>query len=130
VFVSHTDFYSSFAAMTSQQLEPEEAPDSMDVLAALLGTSQRGRDELVVEGVQTKTVLRWKDWAYIPPHEGPAVNAHTHTELGNSPEPQLYDLSVDIGQIRNLAAEREDMVRALSARLDEIHRSSQTRPAP
>ena len=61
-------------------------------------------------------------------HEGPAVNVHTHTELGNSPEPQLYDLSLDIGQIRNLAAERGDMVRALSIRLDEIHRSRQTRP--
>ena len=53
---------------------------------------------------------------------------HTHTELGNSPEPQLYDLSLDIGQIRNLAAERKDIVRAMSARLDEIHSSVQTRP--
>ena len=127
-FVSHMDFYASFAAMTNQRLNSDEAPDSLDVLAALLGQSHRGRDELVVEGTQTKTVLRRKEWVYIPPHEGPAVNVNTHTELGNSPEPQLYDLSLDIGQIRNLAAERGDMVRALSVRLDEIHRSKQTRP--
>ena len=37
------------------------------MLAALLGKSHRGRDELVVEGTQTKTVLRRKEWAYIPP---------------------------------------------------------------
>ena len=95
---------------------------------ALLGKSGRGRDELVVEGTQAKTVLRREDWVFIPPHDGPAVNVETTTELGNSPAPQLYRLSVDIGQVRNVEAEREDIVRAMSARLHKALTSTQTRP--
>jgi len=125
--VSHVDFHASFAALTGQALCPGEAPDSLDMLAVLLGREGRGREELVVEGTQGKTVMRRGDWAYIPPHPGPAVNRPTNTELGNAPTPQLYDLSLDIGQIRDLAAERPDIAAALSARLAEIRAGRQTR---
>ena len=118
--VSHVDFHASFAAMTHQSLGPGEAPDSLDVLDALLGKAESGRDEIAVEGTQARTVLRQDNWVYIPPHDGPATNVHTNTELGNSPDPQLYDLSADIGQIRNTAAQHTDVVRAMSARLREI----------
>ena len=127
--VSHVDFYASFAAMLNQRLNANEARDSVDVLQALLGKSDRGREELVVEGTQAKTVLRKNDWVYIPPHAGPAVNVHTNTELGNSPEEQLYDLSQDIGQIKNVAAQNGKRVRDMSARLEEILASQQTRRA-
>jgi arylsulfatase A-like enzyme len=93
----------------------------------LLGQSQDGRQELVTEGTQAKTVIRQGDWVCIPPHQGPAINAHTNTELGNSPDAQLYDLSQDIGQIRNLADEKPELVAAMSARLDEV-RQTPTRP--
>jgi arylsulfatase A-like enzyme len=126
--VSHVDFHASFAAMTDQQLSADEAPDSIDVLDALLGRSANGRDDLVTEGTRAKTLLRKGDWAFIPPHEGPAVNTHTDTELGNSPEAQLYDLSQDIGQIKNIATEREDLVEELSAHLQTVLESEGTRP--
>ena len=98
------------------------------VLDALLGKSEVGRDEIVVEGTQKKTVIRQKDWVFIPPHDGPAINKHTNTELGNSPDPQLYDLSQDIGQIKNVAAERDDLVKSMTARLEEVINGSGTRP--
>jgi arylsulfatase A-like enzyme len=126
--VSQLDFHAAFAELTGQRLEPGEAPDSFDVLDALLGRSDRGRDELVLEGTQGKTLLRRREWVYIPPHQGPAVSAHTNTELGNSPEPQLYDLSMDISQIRNMAPERPDLVEEMSARLREILSGGPTRP--
>jgi arylsulfatase A-like enzyme len=125
--VSQMDFHASFAALAGRALAPDEAPDSENVLDALLGRSVRGRAELVVEGVQTKTVMRSGDWAFIPPYTGPAVQRETNTELGNATAPQLYDLSQDIGQGRNVAAERADVVRALHARLAEIGRSAWTR---
>ena len=126
--VSHVDFFASFAAMTNQTLSADAAPDSMDVLDALLGKSDRGRDELVVEGTRAKTVLRQNAWSFIPPHDGPAINANTNTELGNSPEPQLYDLSADIGQIENIAGKRRDLVEKMTARLNEIRAGDHTRP--
>ena len=126
--VSHLDFHASFAAMTNQPLDPNEALDSMDVLDALLGKSDEGREELVIEGTQAKTVLRQKEWVFIPPHDGPAVNANTNTAMGNSADPQLYDLSQDIGQIKNVAAENEDLCGKMSARLKEITDGIRTRP--
>ena len=125
--VSHVDFMASFARMAGVELAAEAGPDSVDVLDALLGNCATGRGELVTEGLRAKTVLRRGDMAYIPPHEGPAVSAHTNIETGNSPEPQLYDLSADIGQARNLAGERSDEVKAMEARLAEIRGSTRTR---
>jgi arylsulfatase A-like enzyme len=121
--VSHLDFFASFAALTGQPLPANAAPDSFDVLDALLGRSDSGREELVVEGLQAKTVLRQGHWTYIPPHEGPAVLPHVNIETGNAPGPQLYDLSLDIGQMRNLAPERPEMVSRMAARLEAILRS-------
>jgi arylsulfatase A-like enzyme len=126
--VSHVDFHASFAAMTKQDLGASEAPDSMNVLDALLGRSDRGRDELVVEGTQAKTVLRRNEWVYIPPHDGPAVSPKCRIELGNSLQPQLYDLSMDIGQIKDLVAERGEIADRMRVRLAEILESERTRP--
>jgi len=126
--VSHLDFYASFAALTGQVLASEEAPDSLDLCAALFGKSTQGRRELVAEGMWQKTVLRQGSWAYIPPHAGPAVNANTNTELGNAPHPQLYDLSLDLGQITNVAEKHSILARQMASRLVEIRERERTRP--
>jgi arylsulfatase A-like enzyme len=126
--VSHVDFHASFAKMSGQALGDAEAIDSLDVLDALLGKAEAGRDEIVVEGTKKKTVIRQKEWVFIPPHGGTAVSKNTNIETGNCPDPQLYDLSQDIGQIRNLASEREDLVKAMAARLDEVVSGGRTRP--
>lgn len=125
--VCQVDFHASFAAMLGQTLANGEAPDSENVLAALLGDAAHGRDELIVEGSGKNTIVRYGDWAYIPPHEGPALH-YSGIELGNSPTPQLYDLSSDIGQQGDLAGERPDVIEKLDARLAEIRTSKQTRP--
>ncbi len=126
--VCHVDFLASFAALVGIELPPDAAPDSFNVLPALLGDSREGREELITEGIHAKTVLRQGDWTFIPPYPGPAVSPTTGIELGNSDEPQLYDLSKDIGQIRNEAAERPDMVERMWNRLREIRRGDRTRP--
>lgn len=125
--VSHVDFMASFATLTGTHLQRDAAPDSFDVLPALMGKSEKGRGELVVEGSQAKTVLRKGDWTFIPPHKGRASSKNTHVELGNSSDDQLYDLSRDIGQIRNVAKENPDIVKSMAARLDEIRQSERTR---
>jgi arylsulfatase A-like enzyme len=125
--VSHVDFHASFAALTGQQLGHEEAPDSLNVLDALLGRSGTGREELVVEGTRSKTVYRRGNWTYIPPYQGPQVNVNTNTELGNSLDPQLYDLSQDIGQITNLAAAFPARAAEMQARLDSIRQGTCSR---
>ena len=128
--VSHVDFLATFAALVGGTLEDDAAPDSLNLLDVLLGDAAQGRRELVTEGTQGKTVLRQADWSYIPPHPGPAVSPTTHVELGNASQPQLYDLSQDVGQIRNLAMERPDVAERMQARLEELRASRRTRPRP
>jgi len=125
--VCHVDFVSSFASLVDGSIQPGAAADSLDVLPALLGQSQEGRQELVTEGRQGNTVIRQGDWTCIPPHAGPAISAGTGNELGNSPEVQLYDLSQDIGQIRNLADEHPGRAEDMTARLEEIRTIPATR---
>jgi arylsulfatase A-like enzyme len=126
--VSHVDLLASFASLLGVPLEANAAPDSLDMRRPLLGRTNRGRHELATEGAQALTVLRQGDWVFIPPHDGPPVNATTGIETGRLPETQLYDLSMDIGQIRNVAAEHRDMVSSMSDRLKAIRDGRQTRP--
>ena len=64
--------------------------DSLDMLAALLGTVKAGRDELVEQA--GGLALRVGQWKYIEPSKRPKMNVETNTELGNDAVPQLYDL--------------------------------------
>jgi arylsulfatase A-like enzyme len=116
--VSQVDFLASFAALTGQELVGDAGPDSVDVLPALLGASTSGRD-LLVEQARTLSI-RQGQWKYISPNDGPKINEPTNTELGNDPEPQLYDLSDDIGETKNLAQENPGKVKELAAKLEEI----------
>ncbi len=125
--VSHVDFLASFASLVGVPLEPDAALDSFDVLPALLGRTENGRYELVTEGTQGKTVLRQGDWVFIPPHDGPAITSYTNIETGNLPQAQLYDLSLDIGQIENVATEQVELGNRMSDRLEEIRKGERTR---
>lgn len=118
--VSQVDFFASFAALTGVSLDADAGPDSVDVLDALLGQSDEGRAEIVLEGIQAKTVLRQGDWVFIPPNQGPPVNTNVNIETGNSPVPQLYNLSGDIGQIENVASIYPDVAEQMADRLREI----------
>jgi arylsulfatase A-like enzyme len=124
--VGQVDFLASFAALTGQSLGPQDGPDSLDTMAALLGTSQTGRDQLVEQaGALSLITPRWK---LISPSQGRKVNPETNTELGNDPQPQLYDLSVDLGETRSVASEHPEVVKDLTERLERIRQEGRSRP--
>lgn len=124
--VGQVDFLASFAALVGQPLAREEGPDSHDVLDALLGTSRKGRDELVEQAWTLSLVTtRWK---LIAPSDGPRMSVHTQTELGNDPLPQLYDLAADPGEQRNMAAKRPEVVKELRSRLERVRQEGRSRP--
>ena len=118
--VSQVDFLASFAVLAGVSLDADVGPDGVDVLDALLGQSDEGRAEIVLEGVQAKTVLRQGDWVFIPPHQGPPVNTNVNIETGNSSVPQVYYLADDIGQIENVASIHPDVAEQMADRLREI----------
>jgi arylsulfatase A-like enzyme len=123
--VSQVDFLASFAALTGQKhAEGDEAPDTLNVLPALLGEAKEGRDHVVEHG--NGLALRQGNWKYIEPTKGQRVNAGTRTELGNDAQPQLYDLSKDLGEKNNLAAEQPTKVQEMKALLEKIRQGGRT----
>jgi arylsulfatase A-like enzyme len=123
--ISQVDLLASFAALVGKPLAGAATSDSENMLPALLGTSKQGRT-LLVEQAGT-LALRQGALKYIAPDKGDRINKNTNIELGNAPSPQLYDLAVDPGELRNLAAERPEKVRELAALLDKIQARQQVR---
>lgn len=116
--VSQVDLLASFAALTGQTMGPRDAPDSLNMLPALLGTTRVGRTELIEEAGAIS--LRQGAWKYIEPNNKARVNADTNTELGNDAVPQLYNLATDPGEKTNLAAAQPDRTEAMARRLARI----------
>jgi arylsulfatase A-like enzyme len=123
--VSQVDFLASFASFTKQTLDGDAGPDSVDTMSAFLGQSKQGRGSLIEEG--GGLALRRGQWKYIEPNKRQRVNRDTAIELGNSPEPQLYDLSKDPGEATNLAAEMPEKLRELASELDALKTAGRTR---
>jgi arylsulfatase A-like enzyme len=121
--LSQVDFFASFARLAGAPLAESEMADSRDLAEALLGLSRKGRENLVTEGFGAKTLLRQGNWVYIPPYPGPRLFGDKAVESGNASEPQLYDLSADIGQRTNLAKLHPEKVEAMRGTLAAIRAS-------
>lgn len=117
--VNQVDLEASFAALTGQKLNSAAAPDSQNVLPALLGQSPTGRDSLVEHTQLGQLALRAGDWKYILPGQ-------TRDGLGPWTQVQvtapgfLFDLANDPGEKTNLASVHPEQTSALAARLSAI----------
>jgi arylsulfatase A-like enzyme len=110
--VSQVDLMASFAALTGRPLPASAGPDSLNVLAALVGESKEGRDHLVVHA--GGLALRKGAWKYIPPQ--------------GSRSGELYNLEEDPGETKNLASERREIASDLGALLEKIRAAGRSRP--
>ncbi len=116
--VSQVDLLASLAALTGGRLAGGAAPDSENVLPALLGEKTEGRQALVEQA--GSLALRVGTWKYIEPSQGARFNKQVNIELGADPEPQLYDLGADIGETRNLASRHPERVKEMAETLRRI----------
>jgi arylsulfatase A-like enzyme len=116
--ISQVDLLASFAAFTKQKLADADQLDSQNVLPALLGQTKVGRDHLIEQA--NSLSLRQGQWKYIEPGRAPKIQVNTNTETGADPAPQLYNLAVDPGETRNVAADHPDKVKQMAALLQRI----------
>ncbi len=94
--VSQMDIYASLAKLLGQE---NDAPDSMDTLDAFLGTSDKGRQQLVIDSKG----LRDGDWVLLPAKMGRSWGDAIGIDSGNRKEVQLYNVTNDPAQKNNLA---------------------------
>jgi arylsulfatase A len=120
--ICQIDFLASFAKLTQQVLPANAAPDSQNILDALLGRSNKGRTDLIVQGLGEGLAIIQGDWKYIAPSNGTAVLKETNIETGNNKSPQLYNLKNDMGETQNLADKYPDKVKELAQLLEEVQK--------
>jgi arylsulfatase A-like enzyme len=124
--MSQVDFPATFAALAGQKFQSTTSPDTRSMLPALLGDTKQGRASLIEHA--GGLAARLGEWKYIPPRPGVARARFTDTDTGNNPEAQLYDLTADPGETKNLAANQPQKVKELAALLEE--EKSRGMPAP
>lgn len=111
--VGQLDLVRSFAAFTGQTLDEKDAPDSQNIIDALLGKSEKGRESLV-EMHRTFALVRG-DWKYIEPRK-----KNGNKRSGVRKYVQLYNLKDDPAEQNNLAKEKPELVKELRAELEKI----------
>lgn len=117
---SQIDVYASLASLLNQPIQKGAAPDSQDRLNELLGKCNTDREYLVQQNLNNTLAIIKGQWKYIEPSEGPALEKWTQTELGNSKEPQLYDLSTDPAEKSNVATQHPDVVKEMATLLNSV----------
>lgn len=121
------DFLASFAKMLEVDLQDNQAVDSECMLKTMLGGESKSRKEILYEGVGKGLVLRQGKWICIPPQQGDWINRNTDTELGNSLDPQLYNMDYDMSQGKNVAREYPQILAAMQERIQEIRSCKKSR---
>ena len=113
--------YSSLASLIGHKLQDNEAPDSFNMLDVMLGNSTHGRELMLREAYRSFS-LRKNNYKYIPAvkeiHDW--IQTTKKIEGGESLEPQLYDLSKDIGEQNNIAKQHPELIAELDAELQKI----------
>lgn len=116
--ISQIDLMASFSNMLN--IPVKDLKDSENMSNALLGKTDIGRDYLVEQGFTDNLAIIHGNWKYIEPRKEPKMNKLVNIELGNDLEPQLYDLSTDIGEKNNLAKKYPKKVKELHEKLSSI----------
>ena len=124
--VCQVDFVASFASLVGQKLTEADAPDSFNVLPALLGESKTGREHLV-EHAGT-LALRKGDLKYIEPSKGDKRSQFTNVEMGHDTSPQVYNLADDGGEKNNLQSRQPGETEELGKLLLALRQAGRSRP--
>jgi arylsulfatase A-like enzyme len=117
--VGLVDLSASFAALTGQTVAAGDAPDSLNVLPALLGATKAGRDQLVEhDGFRT---FGYRDglWKYIPPE--------SRKKSAYAAKGSLYNLGADLSETNNLNEVESATAKKLSGELGVVQQAGENK---
>ena len=129
--IAHLDMPATFAALTGVPLPADAAPDSFNVLPALLGESKTARDHAIFHtgGTQGPLTLRMGQWKFIQAGRGGYGKAQVNPNpKAPPPKPQLFNLAEDPAEQNDLAAKMPEKVKEFSDFIAKARESGRTRP--
>lgn len=108
-FVCQMDLLASLAALLGQSYS--DKLDSQNTLATFLGMNDKGRDEMIIEGM-LNYAYRQGEWVLIPPY--PLENKSY----------ELYNLKNDLSQQRDLSDKYPKKVKVMLMRFEQLKRET------
>lgn len=118
--VCQIDWMATLAEVVGVKLPEGAAPDSQVQLDAWTGKDRVGRESLITQNAANNLSLLSGEWKYIRPGGGAAYEPNVRIELGNSKEPQLYNLKQDPQEKHNVAAAHPELVKEMEKKLESI----------
>lgn len=119
--VCQIDLLASLAELVGTKIQGQV--DSENLYPVFFGQSDEGRSELVIEAT-TRTAYRQGDWVLIPPYKGSAINRSVNIELGNDADFQLFNLTEDLSQQKDLSKSHPDKLKRMLEDFERVRGTS------
>jgi arylsulfatase A-like enzyme len=117
--VSQTDLLASLSALAGERLPEGEHLDSQNMLPALMGESETGRETLLEADVNQRVAIRHGRWKLLDMEE-PGADGKPAVLPAGAARYELYDLVSDPGETKDVAAQHQGVVKEMAARLKRI----------
>jgi len=130
--VSLTDVFATIADITGATYPQDQGEDSVSQLALLLGKPGYPRSNLISHSIWGYFSLRQGKWKLIccPGSGGWTEPTTAHAAKEGLPLIQLYDMTADLGEQRNLAEQEPEIVNRLRALLEKQIADGRSTPGP
>ena len=117
---SLNDLFRSFSRLLGVELPEHAAPDSRNMLPALLGKSRKSAPYVLTMPNNRSVNLRTKKWKYIEPSDGkPMITWGPRIETGYRPVPQLFDMEKSAYEAEDVAKQHPSLVRQFQKIIDD-----------
>jgi arylsulfatase A len=127
-----TDLLATVAAIVGETLPPssQAAEDSHDILPALLGDAPGRplREAMVLHSAEGVFAVRQGPWKWIEGRPHPDVKTPAGGARSEEHRQQLYDLSQDPEEARDLLARHPEQAQRLARLLDKYRKQGFSRP--
>lgn len=119
--LSFTDVLATFAEMLGRELPEGAGPDSFSFLPNLKGGASPRKSPVVMKSGSGHFVIRDGDWKLIDRlGSGGFTKPNRIKPAPRQPAGQLYNLSTDLAETRNLYTEEPGIVKRLATKRDQI----------
>ena len=129
--ICHTDLIATCAEILGAKLPDNAGEDSVSILPALLGKDTTPIHEAVVHhSIAGRFAIRQGQWKleFCPGSGGWGKPGDAEAKRQGLPDVQLYDLSTDIGEKKNVHAAHRDVVERLTKLLDQTIANGRSTP--